>query len=341
MRPLSAYPLISRATAQRAGGSARASRVTMGALAAAFLESLNDEQRRRACWPFDDPQRFDWHYVPRPREGLPLGAMGEASRRAVHDLLNHALGEAGYQKATDILRLEGVLGRIEGRPQHRDPDNYSVTVFGRPGKGPWGWRIEGHHLSLNFTAVSERLTAINPAFWGSNPARVPDDQPMAGHRVLGRETDLSFALIRGLDETLRTQAIIAPTSMGDIVTGPGREDALQRPEGLSLGAMPDGLRDLAMELIGTFAHNLSDGLAAVELDRIRQADLAAIRFAWAGALEPGEPNYWRLHGPITVIEYDNTQNDANHIHTVWHDPTRNFGRDLLREHYAGGGHHHR
>ena len=127
-------------------------------------------------------------------------------------MLRHALGEAGYQKATDILRLEAVLGEIENRPHHRDPDNYSVTVFGRPGRGPWGWRIEGHHLSLNFTAVTERLTAVTPAFWGSNPALVPaQGRPMAGHRVLGRETDLSFALIQGLDQTLRTQAIIAPS----------------------------------------------------------------------------------------------------------------------------------
>jgi hypothetical protein len=163
---------------------------------------------------------------------------------------------------------------------------------------------------------------------------------MAGHRGLARETDLSFALIQGLDDALRGHAIIRPTPIGDIVTGPGREDALQQPEGLKLGAMPDGLRDLAMELIGTFAHSLSGRLAEVELERIRSADAAVIHFAWAGALEPGEPNYWRLHGPITLIEYDNTQNQANHIHTVWHDPSRNFGGDLLREHYRGGGHAH-
>ena len=331
-------PGILRATALPRGGS-RASRETMAGLAGDLLAALDDARRRAAQWPFEDAERFNWHYVPRPRAGVAIEAMGAAAKAAVHDLLRHALSETGYRKASDIMALEEPLGLIENHRRHyRNPENYSVTIFGEPGRLPWGWRIEGHHLSLNFTAVTEELFGVTPAFWGANPARVPDGYPMAGHRALGRETDLSYELIRSLGEDARERAIFKETSLGNIVTEPGREDALREPRGLPLGAMDEGPRNLALELLATYAGNLCGPLAASELARLRAAGIERIQFAWGGPLEEGHPNYWRLHGPISLIEYDNTQNDANHIHSVWHDLTRNFGRDLLREHYAAGGH---
>jgi hypothetical protein len=324
------------------GAVARPSAGAMARLTEALLDHLPDDRRRTASWPFDDPQRFDWHYVPRQREGVALGDMPPAARDAVHALLRHALSDAGYRKACEIMALEEPLGLIERhRGPRRDPLNYSVTVFGMPGRPPWGWRIEGHHLSLNVTVATEALITVTPAFWGSNPARVPEGYPMAGHRVLGRETELCYALIRGLDETLRARAIIGAHSLGDIVTGPGRETALHTPDGLPLGTMPEGSRALAMELLAIFARNLRADLAEQELARVRAADPARLHFAWAGPLDDGHANYWRLHGPVTLVEYDNTQNDANHIHTVWHDPDRDFGRDPLRAHYQGGDHQHR
>jgi hypothetical protein len=333
------HPRILRATALPERG--RASRATMAALAGALLEALDDAQRHTAQWPFDDAERFNWHYVPRERAGVPIEAMSAPAKAAVYDLLRHALSEVGYRKATDIMALEEPLGLIENhRGHYRHPENYSVTVFGDPGRLPWGWRIEGHHLSLNFTAVTEELFGVTPTFFGANPARVPEGYPMAGHRALGRETDLSYALIRGLGEAARERAIIAKTSLGNIVTEPGREDALREPRGLPLGAMDEGARNLALELVECFTHSLRQDLAAAELDRICEAGTEEIHFAWGGPLEDGHANYWRLHGPISLIEYDNTQNNANHIHSIWHDLTRNFGRDLLREHYEGGGHHH-
>jgi hypothetical protein len=335
--------MVPRATAlPERGARARASRQTMADLARNLLESLDEAQRRTAQWPFDDAERFNWHFVPREREGLPLGAMSPESRAAAHALLREALSEAGYQKANDIMRLEEPLGLIEHhRGPRRDPGNYSVTLFGEPGRLPWAWRIEGHHLSLNFTALTEELIAVTPAFFGSNPARVPEGYPMAGHRALGRETDLSYQLIRSLDAERRTRAIIAESSLGNIVSAPGREDVLRERQGLPLAAMSDGLRDLAMELLGAFAHGLRDELAEAQLERIRDAGVGQIHFAWGGSLEDGQANYWRLHGPISLIEYDNTQNNANHIHTVWHDLERNFGRDVLREHYETGHQHAR
>ena len=319
---------------------ARPASAAMARLAGAWLDSLSEDQRRAARWPFDHAERFNWHYVPRPRQGLPVKAMGAAARAALDRLLRHALSEAGYDKATGIMRLEEALGAIENRPGFRDPENYSVTLFGEPGRGPWGWRIEGHHLSLNLTATADSALAVVPAFWGSNPARVPDGYPMGGHRVLGRETDLAYELIRGLDEPAREEAVIAQSSLGNIVTGPERSDLLLEPRGLLLAAMPDGLRNLALELIATYARNLRAELAEAELSRMRAADVEKIRFAWGGPLESGHAHYFRLHGPITLIEFDNTQNNANHIHSVWHDLERDFGRDLLAEHYRHG-HRHR
>jgi hypothetical protein len=336
-----ARPTLLRATALPETASGRASRATMAALAGAFVETLGETQRKEACWPFEDAERFNWHYVPRQRAGVPVEKMSAASKAALHDLLRHALSETGYQKAVDVMSLEEPLGLIENHQRHyRHPENYSVTIFGTPGRLPWGWRIEGHHLSLNFTAVTEALFGVTPAFWGANPARVPDGYPMAGHRTLGRETDLSYRLIRGLGEAERTRAIIATGSLGNIITEPGREDALRARQGLPLAAMADGLRDLALELMTTYARNLRGDLAEAEIARVRAAGFDEIHFAWGGPLEDGHANYWRLHGPITLIEYDNTQNDANHIHSVWHDLERNWGRDLLREHYAQG-HAHR
>jgi hypothetical protein len=330
-------PTLLRATALPETAGGRASRRTMAALAGAFVETLSDAQRDQASWAFEDAERFNWHYVPRERAGVPIQKMSAASKAALHDLLRHALSETGYRKAVDVMSLEEPLGLIENHQRfYRHPENYSVTIFGTPGRLPWGWRIEGHHLSLNFTAVTEELFGVTPAFWGANPACVPDGYPMAGHRTLGRETDLSYRLIRSLGEAERGRAIIATGSLGNIITEPGREDALRERQGLPLAAMDEGLRNLALELVTTYAHNLRGDLAEAEIARVREAGFEQIHFAWGGPLEDGHANYWRLHGPITLIEYDNTQNDANHIHSVWHDLRRNWGRDLLREHYAQG-----
>ena len=332
-------PRILRATAlPEPGGRARASRTTMAALARQLLETLDEPQRARVQWPFADAERYNWHFIPRERAGVAIKDMPPAAKGAVHDLLHAALSEAGYQKATEIMSLEYPLGLIENHRRHfRNSENYSVTIFGEPPRLPWGWRIEGHHLSLNFTAVTEDLFGVTPVFFGANPARVPDGYPMAGHRALGRETDLSYELIRGLDEAARERAIIARTSLGNIITEPGREDALKERQGLPLAAIDESSRNLAQELVASFARSLNPELAARELDRVRAAGgIEQFHFAWGGPLEAGYANYWRLHGPLSLIEYDNTQNDANHIHSVWHDLERDFGRDLLRQHYETG-----
>ena len=325
--------------------SARGSRLgyssCMRAEAVAFLRTLTPEQRRLAAFAIDNPERLDWHYIPRERAGLPLKAMDDRQRAAAHALLRAVLSDVGYRKATDIMRLETVLRAIETvRRFDRDPFNYAWTVFGDPDDGaPWGFRVEGHHLSLNLTLGAGPAEAVTPTFMGANPARVPSG-PLEGHRVLGSQEDLARELVRGLPAADRGRAIIAARSLGNIVTGPGRADALKSPEGLPMGEMAPPQRVLAERLIEEFVGNLRTELAEAQRARIREAGLGAIHFAWAGPLEPGHAHYFRLHGPRLLIEHDNTQNDANHVHSVWRDPTRDFALDVLGEHYRSGHHAH-
>jgi uncharacterized protein DUF3500 len=309
--------------------------------AVTFLRSLRPEQRRRAAFPIHSPERLDWHYVPRERPGLALKDMDDPQRAAAHALLRAALSDAGYRKTTDIMRLEEVLRAIETvRRYRRDPDNYAWSIFGDPeAETTWGWRVEGHHLSLNFTYAADSAQAVTPAFMGANPAQVASG-PLAGLRVLGAQEDIARELIRSLAGAQRERAIIGARSLGNIVSGPGRADALRAPAGLPTGNMGAAQRALAERLIEEFVANLRTQLAEAQRARIREADLGAIHFAWAGPVEPGHAHYFRLHGPRLLVEHDNTQNDANHVHSVWRDPGRDFALDILGEHYRAGPHAH-
>jgi Protein of unknown function (DUF3500) len=316
-----------------------APRAAMAAAALALLAALPGETRRRAVFPLGDKERLNWHYIPRRREGVPFKEMPPAGRVAAHDLMQASLSAVGYGKAVGIMRLEEVLRRLETFGLLRDPDNYAFTVFGNPDpSAPWGWRVEGHHLSLNFTLVPGKPVAMTPAFLGANPAEVASG-PQKGQRALAAEEDLGRALARSLTETQRARSVIAARSLGDIVSGPGRAESLGAPAGLALADMTGDQRAQALRLVEEYARNMRGELAEQELGRMRQAGPTLIHFAWAGPLEPGKPHYYRLHGPTLLIELDNTQNDANHIHSVWHDPRRDFGLDLLKAHYDHGHHH--
>ena len=320
-------------------------REAMARAATRFLDALDARARRRASFALADAERANWHYVPRSREGVPFKAMPAGARAAAHELLQAGLSPAGYTKVTTVIRLEEVLRQLERFGLFRDPENYALSIFGTPGPGAaWGWRLEGHHLSLNFTLVPGRALSATPLFLGANPATVPAGAALAGQRALAAEEDLGLALARSLvqarGEAVRARLVIAADAPGDIVTGPGREESLKAPVGIPLGEMGDEQRGLAVRLLETYARNLRAETADAELARIRSAGLEPIHFAWAGPIELGRPHYFRLHGPAVLIELDNTQNAANHIHSVWHDPRNDFGRDALRAHYRDGHHHH-
>jgi hypothetical protein len=223
----------------------------------------------------------------------------------------------------------------------RDPENYSVSVFGAPDSpgALWGWRLEGHHLSLNFTLVPGKPVAVTPAFFGANPAEVRSG-PLKGLRTLAREQDLGRALAQGMDASQRRRMIIAAQSLGDIVSGPGREESLAAQAGLPASDLAPAQRDLLMQLVEEYARNMRPEVAEEHLRRIREGGIERIYFAWAGPIDPGHAHYYRVHGPSVLIEFDNSQNDANHIHSVWHDPRNVFGADLLRAHYERGHRHH-
>ena len=310
------------------------------ARAATFLSLLDDEARGRATYDLAHEERLNWAFTPVSRNGLPLKDMTLEQRAAAHALLQTTMSSQGYHKANAIIELERILGILEGRPGRRDPEDYYVTIFGDPGAdGPWAWRFEGHHLSLNFSSLTGELTVTGPAFMGANPATVPSGEK-AGWRPLGREEDLARALLFMLNPEQREMAVIADRAPRDIITGNDREARLDGFEGIPASRLTDEQRDMLMAVIWEYVGNMEADAAAAWMTRIRgEIAPGELYFAWAGSPEPGEGHYYRVHAPQFLIEYDNTQGNANHVHSVWRDLENDFGGDALRRHYEGGHEH--
>lgn len=309
----------------------------MAAAATAFLDTLDAPQRQKAALDFaDEAERTNWHYVPRPRQGLPIKEMDADQRRLALALVDTGLGPEARRTLRTIMGLEDVLAQVEGpgRRFPRDPELYYLSVFGDPsGQQPWGWRFEGHHISLNNTLVGDCHVAGMPVFFGSNPAQVRHGE-LEGLRALRQEEDLGRQLLFELDGEQQRQAIVNAEAPPDIITqnAPYVTDQVA-PEGLRAADMNAGQRQLLDALIATYVRRLPEELAEAELARIEAEDRQEVRFAWAGARERGGPHYYRVQGPSYLAEYDNTQNDANHIHAVWRDLGNDFGADILRRHY--------
>ncbi len=309
-----------------------------GRTATRLLAALPDEARAAATAPFEPGRLRDWHYVPRERPGLPVGRMDGTAEGLLWELLATVLSPAGRRRAADILVLEGILGEITDRRALRDPGNYALLVMGDPSGGaPWTFRFEGHHLSVTVTVAPGAGVAATPTFFGANPARVPQGHDHAGFRPLAEEEDMAFSLVNALEGEVRATALIADRSLGDIVAGPGREEMVRRHEGVPLAAMGEGEATRARDIAARFAACLEEPLAREALERLRED--GSLHFAWAGSLARGAPHYFRIHGARTLLEYDNTQDGANHVHTVFIDPVDLFGADLLARHHATG--HHR
>jgi hypothetical protein len=300
----------------------------------AFLSSLSDAVLQKALFRFSDEERFDWHYVPRSRRGVPLGDLNEHQTSLLHSFLRANLGAAGYAKAAGVIELEPLLGRLEGS-SFRNPARYYFSLFGDPAAAPWSWRFEGHHLSLN-VAHTPSGTSYTPMFIGANPARVPGGA-RAGWQLLRDEEDRGRALLQSLDGAQRAQAIISARAPFDIVTGTKRSFRLQEFEGLAASAMTERQRQALLELVRVYVRSAPQPAADAEIEKIRRAGIEKLHFAWAGGAQPGQRHYYRIHGPTMLIEYDNT--DGNHIHTVWRNPHGDFGDDVLARHYAESPHH--
>lgn len=309
----------------------------MTAAARAFLDSLTPEQKAAAQFPFDADERFVWFYTPVPRKGLTLKAMTEPQRQLAMNLLRSGLSDKGYAKAETIRSLEDVLVEMGGNPTQRDRELYYVSIFGEPGpKATWGWRYEGHHLSHNWTVVNGVAMATTPQFFGANPAEVRQGGK-AGLRALAAEEDLGFALLRSLDGSQRQAAIIDPKSPNDILTTNTREAAIQADRGVAYSQMTAAQQAALLKLVEEHAGAQTDPIARDRLASAKAA-LAGVKFAWMGGTEAGQGHYYRVQGPSFLIEFDNTQNNANHIHQVWRDFKGDWGRDLLAEHYKSAPH---
>jgi hypothetical protein len=297
----------------------------------AFLSALSGEQKVKAVMNFAGEERADWHFIPRARKGLPIKEMTQEQRLLAQGLLATGLSHRGYNKAVTIMSLESILAAMEqGKGPVRDPEMYYVSIFGEPGKYPWGWRVEGHHLSLNFTAAgNEAAPSMTPSFFGTNPGEVKTG-PRAGTRVLGVEEELGRSLVKSLSEEQRKKAIIMPEAPKDVLNVPGRNAT--KAEGIAWTDLNEQQRAKLMKLIREYVERNRPDVAAEDLKKVEAAGLDKLCFAWAGGLERGEPHYYRVQSGSFVLEYDNVQNGANHVHSVWRDFDHDFGADLLAEH---------
>lgn len=315
----------------------------MSATANKFLETLSAPQKAKAQFSFDDQERYDWHYIPKERKGISLGELNTGQKNAAFNLLHTALSDTGYNKAVAIIQLEAVLREVEGRPSnddYRDPGKYYFSIFGKPATDSiWGWRLEGHHISFNFSTKDNRLVSGTPGFLGANPAIVLSG-PEKGKQILKDEAELGFALLHSLDENQMEKAIISTEAPGEIITGASRKAMISDPKGILYGELNDAQQKSFLQLLSIYIHRYTPAFAIDMMHEIEDAGLNNLRFAWAGAKQPGpgNPHYYRIQGPTIIIEYDNTQNNANHVHTVVRDLKNDFGGDELLEHYKTGHH---
>src|SRR5215813_348699 len=300
----------------------------------AFLNSLSPEQRTKAVFKLEDEQRFDWHFIPRPRKGIPFKELDPAQQRLGNALLASGLSQQGFIKAATIMSLDAVLRDMEtGGTVVRDPELYYLSIFGDTLSGkPWGWRVEGHHISLNFTIADDKNIATTPAFFGANPAEVLAGT-RKGLRTLPAEEDLARALMKSMDDKQRAQALVSEKAPTDILSTNLRKAEPLKPAGLQTSRLGQKQQETLMALLHEYATRHSPDISATRLDRIRSAGLSNIFFAWAGGLEHGQAHYYRIQGSTFLIEYDNIQNNANHIHSVWRDFNGDFGLDLLAMHH--------
>jgi hypothetical protein len=310
----------------------------MSAIAKVFLAALTPEQKAKACFEFAAEERENWHFIPRERKGLPLKEMTPQQRLLAHALLNTGLSFRGSAKAVTIMSLEEVLYQMEGADESkraatrekRDPEKYFVSIFGEPAdKGAWGWRVEGHHLSLNFTIKDGQMLRATPAFMGTNPGEIRQG-PLTGLRVLGVEEELGRELVKSLTPEQFKTAFVATEAPKEMITAAEHKVSPLAPAGLVDSELNEKQKGVLTRIISEYIDRMRPEIA--EAARAEFKESGPIYFAWAGGKERGEPHYYRVQGKTFLLEYDNTQNNANHVHSVWRSFDGDFGRDLLGEH---------
>ncbi len=313
--------------------------------ASRFINLLNTEQQQQVLIPFENDERYNFNYVPlNNRKGIAMSALNSSQRQQVLVLLRSSLSNVTVDKITAIMQLETILKQIEQRSandHYRDPEKYFISIFGSPvDSSIWGWRFEGHHISFNFSVDQQRLISGTPSFLGSNPAVVLSG-PQKNKEILKEETSAGFALLHSLSKDALGKAVISTTAPAEIITGADRKAMIENPEGVLYTELNTSSQLLFLRLLEVYLHRYKKELADKMLLDIKNAGMENLRFAWAGEQQRGvgKPCYYRIHGPTIIIEYDNTQNNANHIHTVIRDLKNDFGEDALLDHYKHGHHH--
>ncbi len=300
-----------------------------------LLNALNEEERSAASFEFKGDKRIDWHFIPKDRKGLAWNQMAGEKKILAHALLATGLSTRGYLQSTTIMTLEKILQDLEGPDRRfpRDPELYHVCIFGQPSStGTWGWSVEGHHLSVNFTIVKGQSISATPHFMGTNPAKVSEG-PRKGLQVLGEEENMARALLKSLRPAQLKKALIEDKAPSDIFTAAKNRVSALEDKGIAAKALNWSQKEDLLRIIETYLYHVRPEVAEVELEKIEKAGISTIKFAWMGGMEEGDAHYYRIQGPGFVLEYDNIQNGANHVHAVWRDFENDFGRDLLKRHY--------
>lgn len=301
----------------------------MATAAGRVLSALDKDQLAGASFTFDSPERLNWHFIPRERKGLSIKTMTPAQRALTFGLLHTGLGASGYLKATTIMSLEQILLELEkGSGPTRDPELYFLTVFGKPSnRGRWGWRVEGHHLSLNFTIDEGKIVSATPIFFGSNPGEVRQG-PREGLRVLAEIEDRALRLVQALTDDQKKDAVVDATAPKEIRAANAPQPPTDGAVGIAFAELDDSQKGMLKALVEAYSDDLPPEVARAWHAEIVQAGTDGVKFAWFGAADRLQPHAYRVQGPTFLIEFNNTQNNANHVHSVWRNMLGDFGVPL-------------
>lgn len=303
-----------------------------------FLNTLSKELRSQAQFTLEDEERLNMNYVPIIRKGPTFHDFNDTQKSTALDLLRASVSKEGYKKSIQIMELEKVLLIIDSSFKMpdgtgRDPLNYHFCIFGNPSPTEaWGWRFEGHHISLNFTSNKGEIVSSTPSFMGSNPGIVRIEE-QRGKKVLKKESELGFELINSLTKDQLKEAKFSEEAPYEILSANHPEVEGVEKAGIAYTKLTKVQKKVFNQLLDVYIGNYIFDFQATFRKKIMDAGIENLNFAWAGGLKEGVAHYYRIHGPMLLIEFDNTQNNANHVHTAVRDLTNDFAEDILKEHY--------
>ena len=303
--------------------------VGMAAAAQKLIEVLPADQKQKLMYKYDDPERVNWHFIPKERNGIVLWDLTGEQRKVAEELVKAGLSAAGHAKTLQVRSLEEVLYLFEGgeedyRRNRRHPHKYHVTIFGTPGPtGLWGWRFEGHHLSLNFSIQDGVIVSSTPEFFGANPALI-DAGPSRKLRILSDREDLARQILKACNDDQKKQMWISETAPDDIRGAAELQAVVDEAKGLKYTDMSPDQQKLLKQLLGEYMSAMPAQVVKDRLKSIERGGMDNIRLGWWGESEVNKRHHYVIQGPTFIIEYNNTQNEANHVHAMWRNLEGDF-----------------